>query len=97
MERTEAQSLGDLLRQAIEENQAAFRFDERNAINAWPRVIGQGIAAKTLRPYIKNGVMTIRVPAAPLRHELNMMRSQIAAAINREIEKEVVRELRFIG
>lgn len=97
MERTEAQSLGDLLRQAIEENRAAFRFDEINAINAWPKVIGAAIASKTLRPYIKNGVMTIRVPDAPLRHELNMMRSQIAAAINVETGKDTVKELKFTG
>ena len=97
MQRTEAQSLGDLLRQAIEENQSAFRFDEINAIKAWPVVIGQAIAAKTLRPFIKNGVMTIRVPAAPLRHELNMMRSQLARAINAAINKEVVKDLRFLG
>lgn len=97
MERKEAESLGDLLRQAIEENQSAFRFDEINAINAWPGIVGRDVASKTMRPFIKNGLMTIRVPSAPLRHELNMMRSMIAAAINREVGKEVVRELRFVG
>ena len=44
---------------------------------------------------MKNGLMTIRVPGAPLRQELNMMRSRIAAAINAEVGKETVRELRF--
>lgn len=97
MERYEAQSLGDLLRQEIERNQNTYRFDEINAIKAWPVVIGASIAAKTMRPYIKAGVMTIRVPAAPLRQELNMMRSQIAKAINAEIDKDVVKELRFVG
>lgn len=97
MERKEAESLGDLLRKAIEENQAAFRFDEMEAINAWPVVIGNSVASKTLRPYIKNGVMTIRVPSPPLRHELNMMRSAIARAINNEVGKEVISELKFVG
>ena len=97
MERREAKSLGELLREAVEENQAAVRFDDINAINAWPVVIGEGIASKTMKPYIKDGVMTIRVPSAPLRHELNMMRSRLAKAINAEIEKEVVKEIRFKG
>ena len=97
MERKEPQSLGDLLRQAIEENQAAFRFDEINAIKAWPSVMGAGIASKTLRPVIKNGLMTIRVLSAPLRQELNMVRSQIARAINEEVGKDVVKEIRFTG
>lgn len=97
MERYEAMSLGDLLRREIEENQAAYRFDEINALNAWPKIVGQAVASKTLRPFIRNGVMTIRVPAAPLRQELNMVRSSIAAAINNEVGKPVVKELKFVG
>lgn len=96
MERKEAESIGDLLRREIEENQAAFRFDEIEAINAWPKVIGSSVAIKTLRPYIKDGKMTIKVPSAPLRHELNMMRTAISKAINTEVGKEVVKDLKFI-
>ena len=97
MERKDAESIGDLLRRAIEENQAAFRFDDIEAMNAWPKVVGHEVARKTMRPFIKNGVMTIRVPSPPLRQELNMMRSAIARAINSEVGKEVVKDLRFVG
>lgn len=97
MERKEAQSLGDLLRREIEENRDAFRFDEINAIKAWPVVIGAEIASRTMRPMMRKGVMTIRVASAPLRHELNMMRSRIAEAINNHTGTETVKELRFIG
>lgn len=95
MERQEAKSLGELLREAIEENRAAFRFDEINAINAWPVVIGAGIASKTMRPFVKDGLMTIRVPSASLRQELNMMRSNLARAINAEVGKDVIKEIKF--
>lgn len=97
MERHEAKSIGELLREAIEENQSAFRFDEMTAINYWPVVIGADIASRTGRPFIRDGVMTVRVGAAPLRQELNMMRSAIARAINQHTGKETVKELRFIG
>lgn len=97
MKRTEPQSLGDLLREEIERNQQAYRFDEISAINAWPSVVGQSIAGRTLRPMVKNGVMTIRVPAASLRHELNMMRSNLAGAINASVGKDVIKDLRFTG
>lgn len=95
MERKEAQSLGDLLRQEIEENQQAFRFDEMEAIRVWPLVIGADLAARTTRPFIRKGVMTVRVPSAPLRQELNMMRSALARAVNAAVGSEVVAELRF--
>lgn len=95
MRRYEPESIGDLLRRAIEENQSAFRYDEISAIRAWPKVVGESIASRTMRPFIKGGVMTVRVPSAPLRQELNMMRSMIARAINAEISKEIVKEIRF--
>ena len=95
MKRYEPESLGDLLRQAIEDSLTAPKLDEIESINAWPRVIGADLARRASKPYMKNGVMTIRIQAAPLRHELNMMRSAIAAAINRETGKDTVKELRF--
>lgn len=97
MKRREPESLGDVLRQAIEENRSAFRFDEMTAISTWPVIVGREVASRTMRPFIKDGVMTIRVPAAPLRQELNMMRSKLARAINAEVGKDVVKELRFSG
>ena len=97
MERYEAKSIGDLLRQAIEENQDAFRYHEISAVNAWPKIVGYAISRQTQKPFIKKGVMTIKVPGAPLRHELNMMRSTLAKAINAEVGRDVVKEIRFVG
>ena len=86
-----------MLREAVEQNSDAFRFDEINAIQSWPKVVGEAVARKTSRPFIRNGVMTVRVLSAPLRQELNMLRSSLAEAINREIGKEIVKELYFRG
>lgn len=96
MKRYESESIGDILRQAIEESQNSRRFAEISAVNAWPRIIGSELAAKTLRPTVKNGVMTIKVPAAPLRQELNMHRTSLAKALNDEVGKEIISEIRFI-
>lgn len=97
MKRTEAESIGDLLRRAIEQSRSGPLLDEIDSVNAWPKVIGLELAAKTMRPMMKKGVMTIRVPSAPLRQELNMMRSMLAQALNAETGKPTVTELKFIG
>lgn len=85
------------MRQAVEEAISAPKLEELEAIAAFPSVVGLALAAKTGKPFMKKGVMTVRVMAAPLRHELNMMRSTIAAAINAAVGKETVKELRFTG
>lgn len=96
MDRTEIESLGDLLRGYIEESGNSRRFDEVTACTLWPQVVGADLASQTLRPMVKKGMMTIKVPSAALRHELNMRRSALAAAINREVGKDVITQLKFI-
>lgn len=96
MKRYETESLGDILRKAIDESDRASRYSEIEAINLWPRIVGRDLANRTLRPTVRQGVMTIKVPAAALRHELNMMRTSLANAMNRELGKDVISEIKFI-
>lgn len=95
MERTPAVSLGDILRQTIEETELSRQLDESRAIQAWPVVIGARIAARSPRPEVRRGVMTVRVYDAGLRQELHMMRSSIARALNKVVGKEVITDIRF--
>ncbi len=50
-----------------------------------------------MRPYVKNGHMTIRVPDAALRQELSMARTPLIAEFNRLVGSEVIISLRFIS
>lgn len=96
MERKEYQSLGDVLRMSLQENSMQSRLDEVRAVECWHSVIGADIAAKCMKPYVSKGVMTVKVNSAPLRQELAMHRSRIAAAINRQLGKNVISEVRLL-
>ncbi|MDE7109050.1 MAG: DUF721 domain-containing protein [Muribaculaceae bacterium] len=95
MKRTESQSIGDILRLALQENCMHSRLDECKAVEIWGAVIGEYIASQCRRPYVREGVMTVGVPNAPLRQELSMNRTRLRAAINREIGRETITEIRF--
>lgn len=97
MERKEIQSIGDVLRQAIADNDMQGRLDELRAADLWPRIVGPGIAGQTMKPLVRSGNMTIRVVDAALRQELNMNRTRLINEINRLMQKEVIISLRFIG
>lgn len=71
------------------------RLDEQRAIELWRPLIGDHIASLCGRPSVKLGVMSIPVPAAPLRNELSMNRSSIIDFINRRLGKKVISEIRF--
>lgn len=97
MDRKEICSVGDVLRQVITDNSMADRLDELKAADFWPAIIGEYIAEQTMKPYVRNGAMSIRVPDAALRQELTMNRTRIMQEFNRLCGHEVITSLRFIS
>ncbi|MDE5843663.1 MAG: DUF721 domain-containing protein [Muribaculaceae bacterium] len=97
MEYQDIRSIGDVLRQAIEETNMQTRLDELRAADLWPHIVGDHVASLTKRPFVRSGVMTIRIPDAALRHELSMHRTSLLREFNRLIGKEIIHEIRFTG
>ena len=97
MERKESQSIGDILRLTFQENCMQDRLDERIAVESWRAVVGENIASLCRRPTVCDGIMTVGVPNAPLRHELAMSRTILRQAINQATGKETITEIRFIS
>lgn len=95
MERKDAVTVGDVLRECLEKSSMQGRLDEVRACDAFPSVVGRQIAAKCSRPLMRSGNMTIGVSNASLRSELNMCRGSIAKAINEILGKDVVKGLLF--
>ncbi len=83
------------MRKLVESENMLPRLDERKAVQLWPSIIGRHLAALTGRPDVRNGVMTVSVPSAPLRQELHASRSQLVAAINEAIGRSTLTDIRF--
>lgn len=95
MERKETMSLGDAMRQFIEEADFTDRLDGLRAADTWPLIVGAHLASKSPRPTVKRGVMTVRIAEAPLRQELTLNRTRLRDALNRQLGKEIIKEIRF--
>ena len=95
MKRLEPESIGDVLRQALQQQGLTDRLHEAKAVAAWPGVVGEHIAAYCGRPYVNNGLMTIYVRSASLRQELTMSRSILIKLLNEAAGHEAIKEIRF--
>ena len=95
MERHSPQSVGDVLRNLLEETSLQNRMDELKAIDLWDKIVGSNIASLTSKPFVKNGLMQIGVPNASLRNELHINRSRLRQLINDNFGKEIITEIRF--
>lgn len=95
MQRHTPQSVGDVLRDLLEESSLQNRMEELKAAALWPKIVGIEMAKLTSRPTVKEGVMTIGVPNASLRNELHMNRSRLCEIINSHIGKKIITDIRF--
>lgn len=95
MHRYTPQSVGEVLRNLLEETSLQQRMDELHAATLWGRLVGADLASRTRHPQVKSGVMTIGVPNASLRNELTMNRSRLLDIINSTIGKEIIKEIKF--
>ena len=97
MKRIEPESVGDVLRNLLEESELQGRMEELKAVELWDKTVGESIAAECGKPYVRNGIMSISVKNASLRNELHMSRSTLRHHINQEIGKETIKEIRFVS
>lgn len=97
MQKIYAQSVGDVLRQTIQECNMAARLDERKAIAIFLELLGADLSAKCGKPNVKSGVMYVPLSSAVLRQELTMNRSLMIRLINEQLGKPVISEIRFIS
>ncbi|MBD5223106.1 MAG: DUF721 domain-containing protein [Bacteroidales bacterium] len=95
MKRTDPEKIGDVLRQTLSNSGLTDRLYETRAINLWPSVVGEEIAALSSRPMIFKRIMTVYVRNAALRQELNMSRSSLVKIINETLGREVITDIRF--
>lgn len=95
MQRLEPESIGDVLRQVLQQQGLTDRLYEAKAVAAWPGVVGEKIAAYCGRPYVNNGLMTIYVRSASLRQELTMSRTILIRLLNEAAGHEAIKEIRF--
>lgn len=97
MKRTEPESIGDIMRRAIDRSVLREGIDRSRAASEWGRVVGEHIAGLCGKPRMERDLLIVPVASAGLRQELNLRRTAIVADINARVGATVVRDIRFIS
>lgn len=96
MQRKVEETLGSVLRQALEENMMASQIDQLKAVNMWKAMMGPYITEQCRSVTVADGRITVKLDSAPMRQELSMRRSEMTALINGKFGRQVIKEIRFI-
>lgn len=89
-------SIADALTGFLAERGLAKRVEQATAIEAWPEVVGDRIAAVTKPLSITpDGILFVAVKTNAWMTELGLMEPELLAALNGRETKEKVRKIRY--
>lgn len=86
-------SIGDVLKQFIQENKLETGMDKINVQDAWKNLMGPGVNNYTIEVLLKGSTLYVALSSAVLREELSYGKDKIIKMINEELQKEIVKEL----
>lgn len=88
-------SLGDAIKAMIKNYRLKDRLTEVSLIHSWEKVVGPMIAKHTVKIYVKNRSMFIKLDSSALTNELSYSKAKIVKAINQEIGENLIDEVVF--
>ena len=95
MRRQKAEQVGDLVRRFLREEGLETPYNEYRLVEAWPEVMGQGIANYTGEVVIRNRVLHVQLKSSVLRQELFMNRKRLVQKLNGYVGAQVIDDIVF--
>ena len=89
------QPLGAVLAELVERYGYRDRFDAARAVEAWPAVAGEAIAARTEQVWMRHGALHVKVDSAVWRQHLQLQRAAWRERLNDYLGGGVVDEVQF--
>lgn len=72
------------------------KFNQMSTMDAWKQVMGESVARRTSKLFMREKTMFIKVESASLKNELMMVKSRIIQELNQVTGEGIVEELIFI-
>lgn len=94
MKRRNTQSIGEAIREFLEENQAMRgKLYENRIEQAWTEVLGEMGTRYTRNIYVKNRILYVSLSSSVLRSELSMARVQLIKSLNEKAGAKVIDDI----
>jgi hypothetical protein len=87
------QSVGDVLKQFMQENKLQPGMDKIDVRDAWKNLMGNGVNNYTREIMLKGTTLYVELTSAVLREEHSYVKAKIVKMINEELKREVVTDV----
>lgn len=73
------------------------KFTATQIVASWARIMGEPIAKRTEKVYIKDKKLYVKITSAPLKQELSLGKDKIKALFTSEYGEDVLMDIVFIS
>lgn len=87
--------LGDVLTRVVRGLDLEKRLEEHAVLPVWERALGAEISRHARPVLLRHGTLLVEARTATWMNELSLRREEVQEAVNRELGKNAVRNLRF--
>lgn len=94
--KSQTTSVGDAISDLLQQYHIQEKFDEKRLVHSWKKLMGATIANRTSKVFIKNKVLFIELTSAPLKKELSMSKDKIMSIFEKEVGKDIIKEIIFM-
>ncbi|MBT5077501.1 MAG: DUF721 domain-containing protein [Candidatus Marinimicrobia bacterium] len=89
-------SIKESLLEILGEEKLKPAFEKGNISNLWQESVGTSINENTTIKSFKNGILIIKTKTPVWRNELLFQKNDIMTKINLKLEKNKIKEIRFL-
>lgn len=93
MRKSNQQSIGEVLKQYLQENNLEKKLAHSNIISSWGELMGKVVANHTKKVYFSDKTLFVELDSAALRNELSFRMEDMRQRINTEAGFEIVKEI----
>ncbi|HZL08821.1 MAG TPA: DUF721 domain-containing protein [Prolixibacteraceae bacterium] len=95
MRKSNTQSISNVLKSYVRENNLERKLNELDLIKSWESVMGKMVARYTSNLYIQNSTLFVETTSPIVRNELLMMKEDIRVRLNEIVGEEMIKTIIF--
>ena len=92
----DATPLADAFQDLLKAYRLEDTYQEKLLISSWPTLVGKTIADRTIKVYIKDKKLMVKITSGPVKKELQLNKSKVIALIESQIGKGIVDDVIFL-
>ena len=95
MKRTEAESIGDILRSFLDTPDSRELLNRQKVSYFWSRVVGPEVNRHTTRRHVEGRTLHVYIDSAAIKNELAFAANSLVKVLNNEVGVSVIDKIIF--